>query len=116
MAKEEKNIPKMTEEQKLKIMQKQAARELADYKKRISDAVSIKTLQNQELKLNIEYYELRMKWLDIQPKIDELEKREQEFAAMKQAKEQAVKEQNESKQVPNQENKIITVEQGSPRK
>ena len=62
-------------------MRKNAIKELADYKKRLRSSNELKELQVQELKLNIAYYENKKLWMDLGPKMEELEAKEKAMQA-----------------------------------
>lgn len=69
-------------------MRKEAAMELANYKKRIRESVELKELQVRELQLNIEYYHVSKEY----EKINELVQKEE---AMRKAEAQKVIEESE---------------------
>lgn len=77
----------ITQEQ-LKYMRKQAAMELAEYRKRLRESVELKELQTRELELNIKYYHLRQEHKKIQVLIQEEEAKE---IAEAQARQEAAK-------------------------
>jgi len=56
---------------------KQAATDLAAYKKRLKEGNELKLMQIEELELNIRYYDAKRKWLDLQSEVDKLEAEEQ---------------------------------------
>ena len=89
-----------------KAQQKNAAMELANYKKRLRESVEISELQVQELKYKIEYYQLKEQWFDLQGDIVKLEEKEAKLIA-EQQQIQAAKSQNK----PN----IILPKQGKSR-
>lgn len=68
-----------------KRMQKEAAMQLADYKRRIRESVELKRLQVEELELNIKYYHVRQEHKKIQLLIQEEEARERAEMMQKRA-------------------------------
>lgn len=64
-----------------KIMQKQAATELADYKKRLRTSNEVKELQVAELELGIRYYKAKVEFRELRPKMEELDALEAAEAA-----------------------------------
>lgn len=56
---------------------KQAATDLAAYKKQLKEGNELKLMQIEELELNIRYYDAKRKWLDLQSEVDKLEAEEQ---------------------------------------
>jgi hypothetical protein len=95
-------VKPLTTEQ-VKRMRKEAAMELADYKRRLRESVELKKLQVEELELNIRYYHVSKEHEKIEALI-------QEEQAKKKAEAQKVmeeaKKQNESKIIV-PDNKII---------
>lgn len=104
--------PPLTEQQKLarqKQIQKEAAVQLANYKKRLEEGVKLKRLQVEELELNIKYFEAKVAWKALQPEIEELEAQEQaEMKKLEESQRQSMK----LKSKPD----ITTVKTGKPRK
>ena len=106
-----------------KYMQRNAAVELASYRKRLKEGVELKRLQVEELELDIRYYDAKRKWLDLQPQVDELEAEEQ--AKMQEARrkqdeliakqrEEAMKAMEE-KEEKKKKVELTTVKHGKPR-
>mgnify|MGYP000924530433 CR=1 FL=1 len=86
-------------QQEMKMLQKKAAMDLADYKKRLRDSVDLKRLQVEEVKLNIEYYHASKEY----EKITKLMQQEEE-----QRKAEAEKVMKETKsKIIKPDNKII---------
>lgn len=77
-------------QEELKRMRKQAAFEMAEYKRRLKESVELKRLQVDEIELNIRYYHARQEHKRIQKAIEEEEAREL-------AEEQKLKEEQEKK-------------------
>jgi hypothetical protein len=92
-----------------KEFQKRAAMELASYKKRLKEGVELKRLQVEELELNIKYYEAKKAWLDLQPKVDELDAREQALA------QKAHEDMEKARAKKKKEGDLLTVKHGKPR-
>lgn len=65
------------QERQEKINRKQAADDLADYMKRLRKSNEMKTLQVEELRLGIAYYNAKMEFRNLKPKMDELDAREE---------------------------------------
>ena len=82
----EQRIPTQEE---IRRMRKQAALDLAEYKKRLRESVEMKRLQVEELELNIKYYHVRQKHKKVQLLIQEEEAKER--AEMQKAKQVAEK-------------------------
>ena len=81
---------KMTPEQQRRAEQEHRKRqqaELSNYKKGLKAGNEMKTMQVEELELNIRYYNAKRKWLDLQPQMMELEAEEQAMI-LKEQKEQ----------------------------
>lgn len=110
--KEKKELTEQEIVQLRKAQQKNAAMELANYKKRLRESVEISELQVKELRYKIEYYELKSKWLDLQPNIETLEQQEAKFIAEQQKKQEEA--QNKSQQAEKKPN-IVLPKQGKPR-
>jgi len=95
----------LTEAQQLrqeKINRKQAADDLADYMKRLRKSNEMKTLQVEELKIGIEYYNAKMEFRKLKPKMDELDAVEEAEAkeqqkVQREAYEAQLKEQEKEK-------------------
>lgn len=82
-------MDKMTpaqQEAAMKRYKKEEAVRLSAYKKGLRENVELKRLQVEELELNIRYYDAKVKWRDMIPKVEELEAIEQ-AEAMKVRKE-----------------------------
>jgi len=97
-------------------MRQQAERELNDYKKRLTKSNELKRLQVEELELNIAYYEKKKLWLDLIPKMDDLEAKEKEM--LREEEERNAKLQAEQQMKESQEKKpdIVVPKMGVPRK
>lgn len=74
------------QEAAMKRYKKDEAMRLANYKKGLRENVDLKRLQVEELELNIRYYDAKVKWREMIPKVEELEAIEQ-AEAMKMRKE-----------------------------
>lgn len=74
------------QEAAMKQYKKQEAVRLSAYKKGLRENVELKRLQVEELELNIRYYDAKVKWRGMIPKVEELEALEQ-AEAMKVRKE-----------------------------
>ena len=117
--------------QQQKMLRKNQAMELAEYKKRLRENVELKRLQVDELQLNIDYYKVKMEWRKLQPGIEALEEMElaeaqemrqksidQNAMMMEKAKEKSsnesplLKDDKSSTKTPKE---IVIVEQGKPR-
>lgn len=72
--------------QKQKVKQKQAMVELADYKKRLRSSNELKAMQVEELKLGIDYYNYKVEFKKLKPKMDELDAIEEAEAKEEQAR------------------------------
>jgi hypothetical protein len=59
-----------------KAMEKNAALELAAYKKRLRESVELKRLQVEELELNIAYFAANKEWKKLQPEVEAIEAEE----------------------------------------
>jgi len=71
-------------QEEIKRMRKQAAMDLADYKKRLRESVELKRLQVEEIELNIRFYHVRQEHKKVAVLIQEEEAKEQ--AEMEKAK------------------------------
>lgn len=80
-------------QEEIKRMRKQAAVELAEYKKRLRESVELKRLQVEELELNIKFFELRGKHRQVEAAMAEEE-------AMEKAQMQKMQEEAKSKTKP----------------
>ena len=99
------------------LRRKQAAAQLADYKKRIREGNELKKLQVEELELNIRFYESKKQWMELAPKMEELEAREQAVHAEHRKKEKEAYEQMlKDREATDAKPKIITTGGGKPRK
>ena len=74
---EPKPLTEAEKARKEKITRKNAEVELLDYIKRIRKSNEIKQLQVDELRLGVDYYNAKVAFREIQPKIEELEAKEQ---------------------------------------
>jgi len=73
-------MEKMTpaqQEAAMKRYKKEEAVRLSAYKKGLKENVELKRLQVEELELNIRYYDAKVKWRDMIPKVEELDAQEQ---------------------------------------
>lgn len=87
--------------EQVKRMRKEAAMELADYKKRLRESVELKELQVRELELNIKFYHVSKE----HEKIEELIRQEE---AKRKAEAQKVMEESKKSKIIVPDNKIIT--------
>ncbi len=71
---------------KQKIGRKQAEVELADYKKRLRSSNELKQMQVDELRLGIDYYNYKVEFKKLKPKMDELDAIEEAEAKKEQEK------------------------------
>ena len=109
--------PPLTEAQQVrqdKINRKQAADDLADYVKRLRKSNEMKTLQVEELRLGIEYFQFKTQFRELKPKMDELDaleeaENQEREKARREAYEAHIKEQEDAKP------KIIKSGGGVPR-
>ena len=105
-----------------KARQKQAAVDLADYKKRIRASNEVKELQVQELELGIRFYKAKVEFRELAPKMEELDALEQAEAKEEQEKRkkqyedylEAQKKKEEEKE--EEKPKIVVPKVGKPRK
>ncbi len=116
----------MTEAQRMqqeKIKRKQAEVELADYMKRLRKSNDVKQMQTDEMRLGVEYYEWKVKFRELRPKMDELdvieaaERKEQE-AEHKKTQEDFMKLQEKLAQKRKDEKEkpdIVIPKTGTPR-
>jgi len=111
------------------LMQKQAALDLAAYKKRLRESVELKRLQVEELELNIHYFEVNKAWEDLQPEVEAYEaQKKAEHQKQQEEYEKMIKDANEknadggSMPIPNNKDtdadpqKIEIAKVGEPRK
>lgn len=110
------------ERQKMeKEMRKRAAMELADYKKRLRESNEVKSLQVEELKLNIDFYTYKKQWMEVQPEMEALEARERAMIAEEKEKQhkelEAKQKEAEKKRIEAEKKKpeIIVPKTGKPR-
>jgi hypothetical protein len=101
-----------------KIQRKQAEVELADYKKRLRSSNELKEMQTHELQLGVAYFNAKIEFRALKPKMDELdalEEAENKEAKKKQREEYEayMKEQEEKKEKKKSE--IILPKVGKPR-
>jgi len=102
MPPQEETLSKKQEQERFRMqetMRKNAERDLADYRKRLRLSNELKTLQNEEIELNISHYKLKESWLnDYYPKMEALEKKEKEImeAEDKKNREEAKKQAEEA--------------------
>jgi len=97
----------------IKAMRKHQASQLADYKKRLREAVEMKKMQFEELDYNIKYYKAKLEYKELAPKIAELEALEQaEIAEMN----ERAKAEATTKEKKSEAKTIILPTSGEPRK
>lgn len=82
------NEGRIPTKEEYKRMQKEAAMQLADYKRRLRESVEMKRLQVEELELNIRYHHVRQEHKKLQVLIQEEEARERAELMQKQATEE----------------------------
>jgi hypothetical protein len=119
-----KEAPVMTDAEiarQRKLQQKQAASELADYKKRIRASNELKQLQVDELRLNLEYYKYRKELKDLAPEMEEFEalmEAEQKEFQERQRKEyeEYISQQKKKEEEKEKKPEIIQPKIGKPRK
>jgi len=99
----EAEAPRLPTQEEIKRMRKQAAVDLADYKRRLRDSVELKRLQVEELELNIRFYHVRQEYKKVEVLIHEEEAKEK-------AEMQKFKEEQEKKKA-----KLQVVKAGKPR-
>ena len=96
-----------------------ATKELAYYKKRVSDANSLKSIQVEELELNIRYYKAKKEWFDLLPKVEELDALEQAMQQKQEAEraahQETMKKAAEEEPVTNEQPEIVVPKVGKPR-
>ena len=99
------------------IMRKRAADELANYKKRIRSSNELKELQVHELELNIAYYKNKKEWMDLTPKMEELEVQEKAIQqkAMEDRKKEYEAQQKALEDEKNEKSKIVVPKVGKAR-
>ena len=110
----------MTEAEQMrqqKIQRKRAEVELADYKKRLRSSNELKEMQTHELELGIAYFNAKVEFRALKPKMDELdalEDAENKEAKKKQREEYEVymKEQEEKKAKKEKEKKPLIIQSG----
>ena len=90
-------------------IRQEAERELNDYKKRLTKSNELKEMQVKELELNIAYYHKKKEWLDLIPKMDDLEAKEAKMLAEEAEKQ---KKAEEAAKKPD----IVVPKMGTPRK
>ena len=73
---EESKQGRVPTQEEIKRMRKQAALDLAEYKRRVRESVELKRLQVEELELNIRYYHVRQEHKKIEVLIQEEEAKE----------------------------------------
>lgn len=106
-----------------KIQRKQAEAELADYKKRMRSSNEMKQLQVEELELAVKYYHAKVAFRELQPKMDELDAKEEaeRLELQKKQKEEyeayikKQKELEEAKEKEESKPDIIIPKTGKPR-
>lgn len=99
------------------LLQKQAAADLAAYKKRLRESVELKRLQVEELELNVKYFEVNKEWKEMQPEIEEFEAQERAERQKQQEDyqkmiDEAKKKEGGSMEAPGD---IVVSKQGKPR-
>lgn len=62
----EDQAPRIPTQEEFKRMRKQAAMDLAEYKRRLRESVELKRLQTEELELNIKFYHLRQEYKKVE--------------------------------------------------
>jgi len=116
---EETKHRKMTPSEQIaaeKRMQKEASMQLSAYKKRLKESVELKQLQVEELELNIRYYNAKKMWLDLQPKVEELDARERAEIAKSEEEMRKMLEKTEEKAKEGEGKPLITIaKQGKSR-
>ena len=92
-------MEKMTPQQQeaaMKAFSKQQSVDRAAYKKQLREGNELKRLQVEELQFNNMYYEQKKLWLENQPKLEELEAKEQAIRQKERAdREKLIKEEQE---------------------
>lgn len=73
MSTQEEGEMRVPTQEEIKRARKQAAMELADYKKRIKESVELKRLQVEELELNVRFYYASKEYEQVEQKIMEEE-------------------------------------------
>jgi hypothetical protein len=111
--------PEQPTEREQALARKQAAQQLADYKKRLKEGIELKRMQVEELELNIKYFNVRKEWRDLQPAIQEMEAKDQaEIQEMREKMSKGGTEQlsSEDKKKLKGDDKIEIAKVGEPRK
>jgi hypothetical protein len=98
-----------------KIQHKQQEMMLANYKKRVREGNDLKKLQVTELELNIAYYHAKKEWLDLAPKMEELEAQEQAILKQQAEEEKKMREAIEAQEKKESKPTIIKGVGGKPR-
>ena len=117
----------MTPDQQAKMQkeyQKRRAVELVQYKKQLREGNELKTMQVEELELNIRYYAAKRKWLDLREDVQKLDEEEKAVIAEEQAQRAEMKRLHDEAEAKRAETKkvkekktpeIIVPEQGKAR-
>lgn len=112
-------LSKAQEQQRARMeqqMRQEAERELNDYKKRLTKSNELKRLQVEELQLNIAYYEKKKEWLDLIPKMDDLEAKEKKMMQEEEEKNARLLAEQQEKAAKEKKPDIVLPKQGVPRK
>ena len=110
--------PPMTDAQmarQQKIKMKQASDELSDYIKRLRKSNEMKTLQVEELRLGIEYFQYKTEFRELKPKMDALDAREEAEAKEQQKLQKEAYEAHLKEQEKEKKPLIIQTGGGAPR-
>ena len=92
--------------------------ELSAYRKDLRANVELKRLQVEELELNIRFYESKVKWLELAPKLEEIEAQEQAILKEKSLQMEALQKKMKETEAAHADKppKIVVPKQGEARK